>query len=132
MDITNYKRTVLATTDRVQIIYMLYEGALNHLKIARRKIESGDKISKGLHFSKATLIISELSNVLDMEKGGEISRNLRSLYEYVLQRLLYANLNNDITAIEDSERVIETLKSGWKEMMEELKQKKPERVKIGA
>jgi flagellar protein FliS len=132
MDMTSYKRTVLATTDRVQLIYMLYEGALTHLKIARRKIESGDKISKGHHFSKATLIISELSNVLDMEKGGEISRNLRSLYEYVLQRLLYANLNNDITAIEDSEKVIETLKSGWKEMMEGLKQKQPERVKIGA
>ncbi len=132
VDITQYKRTDLLTTDRVQIVYMLYEGALNHLKIARRKIENGDIVSKGQHFSKATLIISELSNVLDMERGGEISRNLRSLYEYVLQRLLYANLNNDITAIEDSERVIETLKSGWKEMMEGMKQKQPVGVRIGA
>jgi flagellar protein FliS len=131
VDITQYKKTVLVTTDRVQIIYMLYEGALNHLKIARRKMEHGDIVSKGHHFSKATLIISELSNVLDMEKGGEISRNLRSLYEYVLQRLLYANLHNDITAIEDSERVIETLKSGWKEMMEGLKQKQPDKVRVG-
>ncbi len=132
MNITEYKKTVLATTDRVQIVYMLFEGALNHLKIARRKMESGDIMSKGQHFSKATLIISELSNVLDMEKGGEISRNLRSLYEYVLQRLLYANINNDITAIDDSQRVIETLKNGWKEMMEGLKRKNQEEVKIGA
>lgn len=132
VDIRQYKKTVLVTTDRVQIIYMLYEGALNHLKIARRKIENGDIVAKGHHFSKATLIISELSNVLDMEKGGEISRNLRSLYEYVLQRLLYANLNNDITAIEDSERVIETLKSGWKEMMDGLKQKQPDKIRVGA
>ncbi|MBI4682658.1 MAG: flagellar export chaperone FliS [Nitrospirae bacterium] len=132
MNITEYKKTVLATTDRVQIVYMLFEGASNHLKIARRKMESGDIISKGQHFSKATLIISELSNVLDMERGGEISRNLRSLYEYILQRLLYANLNNDLTAIDDSQRVIETLKSGWKEMMEGLKQKNQEEVKIGA
>ncbi len=132
MNITEYKKTVLATTDRVQIVYMLFEGALNHLKIARRKMESGDIMSKGQHFSKATLIISELSNVLDMERGGEISRNLRSLYEYVLQRLLYANINNDITAIDDSQRVIETLKSGWKEMMEGLKRKNQEEVKIGA
>lgn len=132
MNITEYKKTVLATTDRVQIVYMLFEGALNHLKIARRKIESGDIMSKGQHFSRATLIISELSNVLDMERGGEISRNLRSLYEYVLQRLLYANINNDISAIDDSQRVIETLKSGWKEMMEGLKQKKQDEVKIGA
>ena len=132
MNITEYKKTVLATTDRVQLVYMLYEGALNHMKSARKKIESGDIMSKGKHFSKATLIISELSNVLDMENGGEISRNLRGLYEYVLQQLLYANLNNDITAIEDSEKVIETLKIGWKEMMEGLKQNQQIGVKIGA
>ncbi len=133
MNITGYKKTVFATTDRVRIIFMLYEGALNQLKIARRKIECGDMVSKGQHFSKATAIISELSNVLDMEKGGDISMNLRVLYEYVLQRLLYANLNNDIDAIEDSERVIETLKSGWKEMMDGMKQRQPAAaVRIGS
>ncbi len=133
MNITGYKKTVFATTDRVRIIFMLYEGALNQLKIAKRKIECGDMVSKGQHFSKATAIISELSNVLDMEKGGDISMNLRVLYEYVLQRLLYANLNNDIDAIEDSERVIETLKNGWKEMMDGMKQRQPAAaVRIGS
>jgi flagellar protein FliS len=123
--INEYKRTVIETTDKVQIVYMLYEGALNHLKIAKKKMESGDSIAKGIHISKATAIISELSNVLDMEKGGEISLNLRSLYEFVLQQLLQANLNNDIAAIDSSGQVIETLKSGWKEMMDTMKQQKP-------
>ncbi|UCD35227.1 MAG: flagellar export chaperone FliS [Nitrospiraceae bacterium] len=132
MDITGYKKTVLATTDKVQVIFMLYEGALNHMKIAKKKIECGDITSKGKHFSKATAIITELSNVLDMEKGGDISRNLRSLYEYVLNRLLHANLNNDTEALEDSERVLETLKSGWKEMMEGMKQKQTQEVRMGA
>jgi flagellar protein FliS len=122
MDIAGYKKTVLATSDRVQIILMLYEGALSHLKMAKQKIENGDIISKGPHFTKATNIISELSNVLDMEKGGEISRNLRSLYDFVLQRLLQANLKNDITALEEAEKIIGTLRDGWREMMKELKQ----------
>ncbi len=122
MDITGYKKTVLATSDKVQIILMLYEGTLNHLKTAKQKIESGDIMSKGVHLGKVTSIISELSNVLDMEKGGEISKNLRSLYNYVLQRLLYANLNNDVTAIEDAERIMGTIKDGWKDMMKEMKQ----------
>ena len=106
MDITGYKKTVLATTDRVQIILMLYEGILNHIKIAKQKVERGDV----------------LSNILDMEKGGEISQNLRSLYTYVVQRLIYANLNNDLTALEEAEKVIGTIKDGWKEMMKEFKQ----------
>lgn len=122
MDITGYKKTVLATTDRVQIILMLYEGILNHIKIAKQKVERGDVLTKGTHLSKATLIVTELSNILDMEKGGEISQSLRSLYTYVVQRLIYANLNNDLTALEEAEKVIGTIKDGWKEMMKEFKQ----------
>lgn len=128
MDIAGYRKTVLATTDRVQIILMLYEGVLNHLRIAKRKIESRDIMSKGTHISKATLIVTELSNVLDMEQGGEISGNLRNLYNFVLQRLLYANANNDVIAIEEAEKVIDTLRDGWKEMMKDVKQN----VKVGA
>jgi flagellar protein FliS len=122
MDIAGYKKTVLATTDRVQLILMLYEGALSHLKIARHKMENGDTLSKGTHLTKVTAIVSELSNVLDMEKGGEISGNLRSLYDFALKRLLHANLNNDTIAIVEVEKVIGTLRDGWKEMMKELKE----------
>ena len=126
MDITGYKKTVLATTDRVQIILMLYDGILNHVKIAKQKVARGDTLSKGTHLSKATLIVTELSSVLDMEKGGEISMNLRNLYTYVLQRLLYANLNNDLDALEEVEKIIGTIKDGWKEMMKGLKQQQVE------
>lgn len=121
MDIAGYKKTVFATTDKVQIVLMLYEGTLNHLKFARSKIESGDKISKAQHLSKATAIVSELSNVLDMEKGGDISKNLRRLYDYVLRRLLDANIKNNTKAIRDAERVIGMIRDGWKEMMQSQK-----------
>ncbi len=122
MDIAAYKKTVIETTDNVQIVLMLYDGAINHLKRAKVKINNGDNISKGHHFSKATSIVSELSNVLDMEKGGDISVNLRRLYDYVLQRLLYANLHNDIKSLEEAEKVLDTIRSGWKEMMDGMKQ----------
>jgi flagellar protein FliS len=129
MNINGYKQTVLATTDRVQITLMLYDGALNQLKMAKTKMQTGDIASKGIHFTKATDIISELSNVLDMEKGGEISRNLRNLYEFILRRLLHSNLNNDVKALEDAERVVAIIRDAWKEMMTKMKQ--PEHVKVG-
>ena len=131
MVIASYKKTVIETTDRVQIVLMLYDGALNHLKRAKLKISRGDNISKGHHFSKATSIVGELSNVLDMENGGDISVNLRRLYDFVLQRLLYANMHNDIKALEEAEGVLNTIRSGWKEMMDGMKQNQPARVKVG-
>ena len=117
MDLTGYKKAVLDTTDRVQIILMLYDGALNHMKVAKRKIEAGDISAKCIHLGKVTAIISELSSVLDMENGGEIAERLRSLYTFSLQRLLDANLENDVSAIEDVERVISLIRDGWKDMM---------------
>ena len=131
MDITAYKKTVIETTDRVQIVLMLYDGALSHLKRAKLKISNGDNISKGHHFSKATSIVGELSNVLDMEKGGDISANLRSLYDFVQQRLLYANMHNNLKALEEAENVLNTIRSGWKEMMDGMKQKQLAGVKVG-
>jgi flagellar protein FliS len=118
MDISGYKQTVYATTDKVQIVLMLYDGALNHLKIAQQKIESGDIMTKATHLTKATMIITELSNVLDMEKGGEISNNLRRLYDYVLNQLLQANMNNDVQSIKNAVRVVGILRDAWKEMIE--------------
>lgn len=131
MDITAYKKTVIETTDKVQIVLMLYDGALNHLKRAKLKISNGDNISKGHHFSKATSIVGELSNVLDMEKGGDISVNLRRLYDFVQQRLLYANMNNDLKALEEAENVLTTIRGGWKEMMDSMKQNQSAGVKVG-
>jgi flagellar protein FliS len=122
MDMSGYKQTVYSTTNKEQIVLMLYDGALYHLKTAQQKIESGDIMTKATHLSKATMIISELSSVLDMEKGGEISSNLRRLYDYVLNQLLQANMNNDVQSIKNAARVVGILREAWKEMMEQLTQ----------
>ena len=122
MDMSGYKQTVYSTTNKEQIVLMLYDGALNHLNIAQQKIESGDIMTKATHLSKATMIISELSSVLDMEKGGEISSNLRRLYDYVLNQLLQANMNNDVQSIKNAVRVVGILREAWKEMMAQLTQ----------
>jgi len=122
MDIHEYKKSVIQTTDRVQIIMMLYDGAVNYLRLARQDIENGDIMSKGARISKVTTIITELSNALDMEKGGEISKNLRSIYDFVLRRLIHANLKNDIKAIDEAQEVISIIRDGWREMMNRMRQ----------
>lgn len=122
MDLTGYKKTVLATTDRVQLILMLYDGALNHLKMARNKMQNNETAQKATHIVKVTSIVGELSSALDMEQGGEIAVNLRSLYDFIQRRLLIANMNNDTAAIDEAEKVIISIRDGWKEMMNEMKQ----------
>jgi len=111
-----YRKTEVNTSDRVRIISLLYDGAISFIKMARKRLEEGDIAGKGLFVGKATGVVAELSSSLDMESGGEIAGNLKRLYDYILDRLLYANLKNDAGAFDEAEKVLGILRSAWKEM----------------
>ncbi len=111
-----YRKSAIDTSDNVKLVSLLFDGAVNFLKIACAKMEQRDIRGKGVYLGKVTGIVAELNSSLDMEQGGEIAQNLRKLYDFVQDRLLIANRKNDMTALKEAERVLETLRSGWKEM----------------
>ena len=67
-------------------------------------IEAIDIISNGLKAS------------LDEEKGGDLAGRLGSLYDYMVLRLLQANLKNDDKALEEVAGLISELHSAWREI----------------
>jgi flagellar protein FliS len=97
-------------------------------------MEKHDTAGKGVYIGKVTAIVGELTSSLNMEEGGEIARNLRRLYDFVLDRLLSANLKNDMKALDEAEKVLETLRQGWKEMerKQAAAQAPPPRASAGA
>ena len=113
---TAYKTTEINTADRVRIISLMYDGAVNFINLAKEKLLEGDVAGKGLYTGKATAIIGELASSLNMEAGGEIAKNLKMLYDYILDRLLYANLNSDKDSYDEAIRVLNIIREGWKEM----------------
>jgi|Deesub1362A_J573_1020465.scaffolds.fasta_scaffold00087_94 flagellar protein FliS len=110
-----YRQTEVNASDNVKVISLLYDGAVNFLKMARNRLQNGDISGKGFYIGKTTAIVTELSSSLNMD-AGEMAQNLSRLYDYVLDRLLDANLHNDIKAFDEAEGVLETLRSAWKEM----------------
>ena len=75
-----------------RLIQMLMEGGLTRLAQARGAIERGQLAQKGELIGKAIAIIGGLRDGLNFEQGGEIASNLDALYEYMVSRLLEANL----------------------------------------
>ncbi|RJQ13372.1 MAG: flagellar export chaperone FliS [Nitrospiraceae bacterium] len=104
-------------SQNVKTISMLYDGAVNFVRLAKKKQEVGDSAGKAFYIRKSSAIIRELSVSLNMD-GGEISQNLRKLYEYVIGNLVRAEAHNDLASLDDAEKVIEILRSAWKEMQE--------------
>lgn len=98
------------------VIVKLYEGALRFLRQAKRCHSEGDVAGRATAVGKTLAIVNELQQSLDLEKGGEIARNLDALYFYVTDRLLEANLRSTEQALEDSMGVLETLHEAWAEI----------------
>jgi flagellar protein FliS len=107
----------MKVSDRVQIVTMLYDGAINFIRKAKEKQEVGDTIGKTHFIRKTSAIVKELANSLNME-GGEIAVNLRNLYDFVLESLIKAEINSNMDALNDAEKVMEILRGSWKEMQE--------------
>ena len=103
--------------NKIKTISMLYEGASNFTKIARKKMEVGNSTGRSHYIKKTSAIINELSGSLSMDTG-EIAQNLRRLYDFVIRSLVTAESENDLKALSDTEKVIGILESAWKEMQE--------------
>ena len=108
-----YQETAICTQNRGQLVVMLYDGAINFLKQSIADLEQGDYASKGIRIAKATDIIIELNTVLDMDKGGQVAQNLRSLYNFMHHHLSEANLKKDATMVQDVINLLEELKQSW-------------------
>jgi flagellar protein FliS len=109
-----YQHTAVTTQSKGRLIILLYDGAIKFCKLAIRAMESQDIESKGKYISKTQDIIWELNSVLNMESGGEIATNLRSLYLYMNRRLNEANIHFDPEICREVIALLEELNESWK------------------
>jgi flagellar secretion chaperone FliS len=110
----SYRKTNVITADPKRLVIMLYEGAIDSIKLAKIKLIAKDFESKNKALVKAQNIISELLCSLDFEKGGQIAKNLDGLYNYMLRQILQADLNSDTERFDEIIGLLEELLSAWK------------------
>lgn len=114
--VPNYQQNEVITSNKVRLVIMLYEGAINFLDIARDRIYIKDIPGKSLYLNKASAIVSELLCSLDKKAGGEIAANLERLYNYMLRQIANADLKNDHESIGVVSSLLKELKAGWEEI----------------
>jgi flagellar secretion chaperone FliS len=109
-----YKENAVLTASPGRLVVLLYEGAINFLRKAIIALGEKDYMAKNHYIGKACQIIQELNLTLDMEKGGEIATNLRSLYNFMQRHLTQANLSKDPQKIQHVIDLLNDLLSGWR------------------
>lgn len=99
--------------DPHKLVALLLSGACDRIRLAEACVERGDQARKGKAVGEACAIVGHLNGSLDHEAGGEIARNLSSLYDYVLRRLTEANLNNDVDALRECLALLGEVDAAW-------------------
>ncbi|HEM6907307.1 TPA: flagellar export chaperone FliS [Providencia stuartii] len=107
----------IANATPYQLISILYRGALSALKRAEIFMQQNNIAAKGKELSKAIDIIDTgLKQALNHEAGGEIADNLASLYDYMIMRLLNANLENNVAYIQEVYQLLSNIASAWQQI----------------
>lgn len=107
----------IATASPHRLIVLLFEGAETAINTARAHAEKGNIAERGSSLSKAIDIISNgLKVSLDMKQGGELAARLSALYDYMVSRLLWANMKNDVSAMREVLSLLGEIHGAWKQI----------------
>ncbi|MDK2919026.1 MAG: flagellar secretion chaperone FliS [Candidatus Petromonas sp.] len=109
----HYKEQAILTARSEELTLMLYNGIIKFLNQAKIFIDQKNIEKSHNAIVKAQDIITELNVTLNMDY--EISKGLRSLYDFMNRRLMEANIEKDKVIIDEVIELAEEMRDTWKE-----------------
>lgn len=113
-----YQTNQVMTASQEQILIMLYDGAIRFCRQAIAASEAGNTVAKLERISKTFAIITEFSNSLNHEIGGEIAADLDGLYHFMMRELSNGRKDSSGVHLRNVERLLIDLRQTWGEAIE--------------
>lgn len=111
-----YRHSDINSMTREKMIVLLYEKIVSDLHEVLTAIERGDRIAMTRRTNHSQRIISELRNALDHGIGGDISRNLEALYDFMFHQHLELLVDQDPEHAHNCLRVLQPLLDAWRQV----------------
>jgi flagellar protein FliS len=102
--------------DPAQLIVLLYSGALALIAQGQQFQKEKNLVQAGLAISKAQAIVGELRQVLDMNTGGDIAKNLDRLYAYMHELMAKAMAVSRVEPLNEAAKLLTELRQAWTEV----------------
>ncbi len=96
-----------------RLIQLMMERVLAKIGLAKSQLADGDIPGKGLNIGDAIEIVNGLQASLNYKADEKIAGNFDALYDYMMRRLLEANLNNDAAILDEVAGLMRELKEAW-------------------
>ena len=108
-----YRRVEAESRSPIELVVMLYDGALRFVADARDAQQGQDLIRRARAVSRAMAIVAELQNTLNVRDGGAIGTELDRLYTYISSRLVAVNATGDAAALDEVTKLLLPLRDAW-------------------
>lgn len=110
-----YQTNQVTTASPAELTLMLYNGAIKYIKQAKASLMEKDYPKTNEYCLRVQNILNELMVTLNLEIP--ISQQFMKMYEYMLQRMVAANVYKDITILSEVEEFFLEFRDTWKEAM---------------
>jgi flagellar secretion chaperone FliS len=112
----SYREAAARGASPVRLVICLYEQAIEDLRQAVVALEKGDIEWRTRKINHATTVIGQLQGSLDMERGGEVARNLNRFYDVVRAGLVEAQLKQSAGILEQQISQLVLVYEAWLEV----------------
>ena len=117
-----YRATRVETAGSVDLVVMLYQGAVRFIRLGIEAIERDDGETAHKNLVRAQDIVVELLGSLNREAGGQIADQLASVYDYCFRRLVTANVKKDPAPAREVVGILRDLGTAWQEIAAQQRQ----------
>lgn len=118
----SYRQNSITTASPEELVVLMYRGLEKFIKqgivfIDEKEIEKANNA-----IIKAQDIVKELMCALDMDI--EISKQLYSLYDFILNNLVQANIKKDKNKLQEALSIVSGLNEAWEQALVTVRQMK--------
>lgn len=110
-----YKENTVTVASPEQLLIMLVDGAVKYTKVARLALIKGDKERAHKELIRVQDIFGELIRTLDTN-AGDFAQELLIIYSCIRQKLIEANIKKDVSIIDETLPLIESVRDTWHEV----------------
>jgi flagellar protein FliS len=113
---SSYREVAVRGATPVQLVICLYEQAIEDLRRAVIALEKGDIEARTRGINHALMVIAQLQGSLDMERGGDVARNLARFYSLVRAGLSEAQVKQSARILEQQISQLAIVHEAWLEV----------------
>jgi len=111
-----YKEMEIQTSSPEKLILILYNGAIKFLNQAKTKMREENIEESSRLLLKAEKIVRELMFSLDLKRGKFVV-HWYNLYGYIYGKLIEANLEKNVEAVDEAISLLTPLRDSWAQII---------------